>query len=207
MLSNDTWSDASSENDHTMDQGESSLDTSVTSSVSSGMTASNEGSRSASPLTIGQDNCKGTCDNKPIDNSQPPSYASVVSNNTPNKPTLALHIPTKNPKTPTGTPAENEVDLDPEMSPPPFNPTELVEALQKVGISPSQPDNQRRKNNRKSLANKFSEMSCPVVRDSASKSKEDMKDLEECWDWTIPTSASKQSKDNKYIYLFEVLYI
>ncbi|PIK55484.1 Oocyte-specific histone RNA stem-loop-binding protein 2 [Apostichopus japonicus] len=64
LLSSDTGSDISSENDHPMDQEVSSLDTSVTSSVSSGLTASHEGSRSASPLTVGQEDKQGTKDNK-----------------------------------------------------------------------------------------------------------------------------------------------
>ncbi|XP_071828571.1 uncharacterized protein [Apostichopus japonicus] len=182
LLSSDTGSDISSENDHPMDQEVSSLDTSVTSSVSSGLTASHEGSRSASPLTVGQeDNSKVPCAIQPLNNNAPPSYASIAAKFTPGKSSLAVRIPLNNPKTPTGTPAEDEVTLDPQMSPPPFNPTELLEALQRVGISTSELNN-KAKNNRKSLVNKFSEMSSSDVTSNVNVSKdEDMKDLEECW--------------------------
>lgn len=192
LLSSDTGSDISSENDHPMDQEVSSLDTSVTSSVSSGLTASHEGSRSASPLTVGQEDKQGTrgqqednskvpCAIQPLNNNAPPSYASIAAKFTPGKSSLAIRIPLNNPKTPTGTPAEDEVTLDPQMSPPPFNPTELLEALQRVGISTSELNN-KAKNNRKSLVNKFSEMSSSDVTSNVNKSKdEDMKDLEECW--------------------------
>lgn len=181
MQSTDTCSESSSENDQPMDLEVSSLDTSVASNASSGFTNSNEGSRSSSPLTTLQNSCtlQSTDLDKPLNKNMPVSYATVAAKNSTVKPSLHLHIPENNPKTPTATPAEGEVILDPQLSPDPFDASELVAALKRVS-TPTSPDAKRKRRN---LAAKFSCLTERNIPSSANNiNDEGMGNLEACWE-------------------------